>query len=163
MNRLILLIFCLLLTVKPALAGEDEGSAAPKTPYFAAFSEEKTYVRFGPGKQYPVKWIYRRKGLPVEVTHTYESWRKIRLPDKEIGWVNRTLLTPKRSVLLQGEGAQAIYKDADLEQPVARAMPGLILQLEHCDRTACEVKTETITGWVERKNIWGIYADEQIP
>ncbi len=35
-------------------------------------------LRAGPGEQFPIQWVYRRKGLPGEVIGKSDVWRKIR-------------------------------------------------------------------------------------
>ena len=37
---------------------------ADTTPYFASIKSDKIYMRLGPGEEYPIKWVYHRKGLP---------------------------------------------------------------------------------------------------
>jgi SH3-like domain-containing protein len=164
--RLPILTLLAVLAFLPAAFANDEEevTAGPKTPYFAAFNEAKVYLRFGPGKEYPVKWIYRKKDLPVEVTHTFEGWRKVKLPDGEFGWVNQGLLSLNRTVLVQGEGTeQMLYGSSRLENPVARVKPGTIMKLEECDRTACMIASGKMEGWIARTSLWGIYEGEQIP
>lgn len=120
-------------------------------------------MRFGPGKNYPVKWVYNRLHLPVEVTHSYDSWRKVKMPDGEFGWINQALLSSIRTALVQGDGPQTLWKKAEGGKVVARVMPGLIVMLTACEAARCKVKADDHAGWMDRAALWGLYADEQIP
>ncbi len=136
---------------------------AQKPPYFASLAEEKVYMRYGPGKNYPVKWVYNRLHLPVEVTHTYDSWRKVKMPDGEFGWINHTLLSSTRTALIRGEGVQNLLNKQDGAKVVARVMPGLIVFLQECGPARCNVEADEHAGWIDRTLLWGLYGDEQIP
>ncbi|MBL8638634.1 MAG: hypothetical protein JNN09_09110, partial [Alphaproteobacteria bacterium] len=92
--------------VSLAFAAEKggEGAAPPaKTvaggvlPRFAVLKSDNTYVRTGPSMDYPIRWIYKRADLPVEIIHEYDSWRKIRDQDGAVGWVHRILLSSQRT------------------------------------------------------------------
>ena len=47
-------------------------------PRFISLRANKVNMRTGPGGQYPIEWLYRRRSLPVKVVAEYENWRKIR-------------------------------------------------------------------------------------
>ncbi len=136
---------------------------AQKPPYFASLNEEKVYVRFGPGKNYPVKWVYSRLHLPVEVTHIYDSWRKVRMQDGEFGWISQGLLSSARTAIILGDSPQSLLKKEDSKKVVARVMPGLIVSLLKCSATRCQVEAGDHKGWIDRGALWGLYAQEQIP
>ncbi|MES2729466.1 MAG: SH3 domain-containing protein [Pseudomonadota bacterium] len=159
--KLIFTLVAFFVLLMPAVA-VAEGDA-PKPPYFASLNEEKVYMRFGPGKNYPVKWVYSRRDLPVEVTHVYESWRKVKMPDGEFGWINQTLLSSARTAIILGKGPQVLTKKEDGKKVVARVIPGLIVALLKCSATACQVEANDQKGWISRTALWGLYAAEQIP
>ena len=103
MKRFILLIL-LVLSALPAHAGN-----APQPPdgilaeaKYEAFRYGKIKMHTGPGKQYPVEWVYLRKSLPVKVVATYDVWRKVVDPDNTTGWVQETMLSEKRTVMVTG-------------------------------------------------------------
>ncbi len=89
--RIILIIlFCLWgAAAQDAYAGE--GSATkPMLPRFASLKQKKTNVRVGPGTQYPIRWIYQQRGLPVEIIAEFANWRRVRGSDGSDGWVFST-------------------------------------------------------------------------
>src|SRR5579864_875220 len=68
------------------------GSGLP-IPRFASLRSDEVNVRTGPGTRYPVDWVFKRKGMPVEIVAEYENWRKIRDWQGASGWVHQSLLS----------------------------------------------------------------------
>ena len=75
-----------------------KGTGLP-VPRFATVRAEETNVRTGPGPRYPIDWVFKRKGMPVEIVGEYENYRKIRDWQGAGGWVHASLLTGKRYVI----------------------------------------------------------------
>jgi len=44
---------------------------------FLSLKYSKVNVRYGPGLDYPIKYIYKKKNLPVKVIDKKENFRKI--------------------------------------------------------------------------------------
>jgi SH3-like domain-containing protein len=157
--RLLLTIALALLALQglPARAAQDA-----KLPYFASMKGETTNMREGPGADSRVKWVYHRKGLPVEVIASFEAWRRVRDMDGEIGWIHVALLSRERMAVVKGEGQAPVYDRADAKSDVlAEAKPGAVGRLEHCGAAACEVKFDGAKGWVDRTRLWGVHGGEQ--
>ena len=56
------------LAVQPAAAQNGRlGTSGLSLPRFVSLKSGEVNLRTGPGKRYPIDWIYRRRGLPVEV------------------------------------------------------------------------------------------------
>jgi SH3-like domain-containing protein len=137
-------------------------SGADTQPYFASIKNEKTFMREGPGENHRIKWIYRRKGLPVEVIASYDVWRRVRDMDGEIGWIHMALLSRERTAVVTGPGETAVYGGADAKTGVvAEARSGAVGRLKRCGPLSCEVKFDGAEGWVERTHLWGVHDGEQ--
>ena len=95
-------------------AGRSTGLPLPR---FVSLAADRVNVRFGPGKQYPVNWVFARKGLPVEIIAEFDTWRKIRDYDGEEGWIHSSLLSSRRTIMVTGEVRDAA---ADAEHRRAR-------------------------------------------
>jgi SH3-like domain-containing protein len=144
-----------------AVAGPPAG-AADTQPYFLSIKNEKTFMREGPGENHRIKWIYHRKGLPVEVIASFEVWRRVRDADGEIGWIHVALLSRERMAVVTGAGETAVYGRADAKADVvAEAKPGAVGRLMRCGARSCEVKFDGAEGWVERTRLWGVHDGEQ--
>lgn len=157
--RLFLLLLALLAIANPVLA--NSGYPVPR---FVSLASNEVSVRAGPGKQYPIKWVYQRAGYPVEVVREYDSWRKIRDVEGHSGWVYQGLLSGQRTaVLLSNHDQHDIYRTPDEDgRIIAGFEAGVIVRLNSCEAKWCEITAEGITGWILRESLWGIYEQEQI-
>jgi SH3-like domain-containing protein len=153
-----------MVVLTSALVGSSvPGGAAETDSYFASFKSDQVYMREGPSPNNRVKWVYRRKGLPVEVLAAFDVWRRVRDMDGEIGWVHVALLSRNRTVVVAA-GADAAVRgrqDESASDIIAEAKPGAIGKLMGCGKLACQVKFDGAAGWVERARLWGIRDGEQ--
>jgi len=135
-------------------------------PRFISLRSDKVFVRTGPALRYPIKWVFQRKGMPIEVVQEFDTWRKIRDFEGQEGWVHQTLTQGRRYGLVTSNNQRAaqvpIYKNS---QPDARMValiePNVIVRLEECAVTHCKVSSQGFEGWMERKFLYGIYEDEK--
>jgi SH3-like domain-containing protein len=131
-------------------------------PRFASLRAEKVFLRAGPGPDFPIQWVFVRRGLPVEILATFDIFRKIRDSDGTVGWVNQQMLTGRRSVLVSG-AIRDLHHDADPgSEVVAQLEPGVIAVVSKCDPAWCEVKAGGYKGWLKRDEVWGLEPDEVI-
>ncbi|MFT6332844.1 MAG: SH3-like domain-containing protein, partial [Lentimonas sp.] len=72
-----------------------------KKDYFASLRADKVNVRAGPGVQYPIKFAFQLRGLPVRVTSEYDNWSEIEDFEGGTGWINQNLLTKTRTLLVK--------------------------------------------------------------
>lgn len=142
----------------PVWAAAEEA----KLPRFVSLKQSEVYMREGPSAQNRVKWIYHRKGLPVEVIATYDVWRRVRDPDGDIGWINAAMLSRERAALVQGQGQIPLREKLDAgSEIVAQVAPGAVGKIERCEVSACELRFDKTEGWMDRSHFWGVYADEK--
>ena len=59
---------------------------------FLSLKNEKVNVRYGPGFDFPIKFIYVKKYLPVKIIDTKENFRRIIDHKKNSGWIHVTQL-----------------------------------------------------------------------
>ena len=133
-------------------------------PRFISFSSNKVFMRTGPGLRYPIRWIYTKKGLPIEVMQEFDTWRKIRDYEGEEGWVHQSLLSGKRTAIVQTEKNKpaALMKKPDLmAKPVAMIESKVVIPLEECGKDWCKTEIQGFDGWIEKKFIWGVYAGSE--
>lgn len=155
-------VLCVLVFLSPfpALAGEGE-SAVPR---FVSLGSDRVYVRSGPALRYPIKWVFQREGLPVEVLQEFEGWRKIRGMDGEEGWIHQSLLSGDRHVVVK-EGGAPVPVRAGAGQDfrmIAKIEPQVVAVLDKCEGAWCRIEAGGYRGWVERNFLWGIYDSEYL-
>jgi SH3-like domain-containing protein len=140
----------------------DTKADAKAAPHFASLRAEKVYLRAGPGPDFPIQWVFVRRGLPVEILATFDIYRKIRDSEGTVGWVNQQMLTGRRSVLVAG-AIRDLHGDANATSDVvAQLEPGVVASVSKCDPAWCEVKAGGYKGWLKRDEVWGLEADEVI-
>ncbi len=133
-------------------------------PRFAALRADEVYMRIGPGKRYPIEWVYKRRDLPVQIEREFEEWRLVRDQENTKGWVHQATLAPRRTGVVIG-GEQTLRRDArDDAAPVAVLKPGVIVRLRTCDATSdwCQTQVQDYRGWMKRSEVWGILPGEGI-
>lgn len=133
-------------------------------PRFAALRADEVYMRIGPGKRYPIIWVYRRRDLPVQIEREFEDWRLVRDQENIKGWVHQATLAPRRTGVVTG-GEQVLRHDAlDDAEPVARLKPGVIVRLRACDAASdwCQAQVQDYRGWMKRSEVWGLLPGESI-
>lgn len=150
----VLALVCLIWGAEPAWAQAGRSTGLP-LPRFVSLAAERVNVRFGPGKQYPVNWMFARKGLPVEIIEEFDTWRKIRDHDGEEGWVHASLLSSRRTIMVIGEVRSLRRTPSTDAREVLRAEPGVIGDLFDCEETWCRVEIEGRRGWLQRSEFWG--------
>ncbi len=131
------------------------GASGP-LPRFASLGAGKVNMRTGPGRRYPVSWVYHRRGLPVEIIGEYELWRKIRDADGDEGWIYRNLLSGRRTAMIVGGLAEARDGPGRNYPVVFRAEAGVIGQLRECRVQWCRLEVADREGWIRRDRIFGV-------
>lgn len=133
-------------------------------PRFAALRADEVYMRLGPGKRYPIEWVYKRRDLPVQIEREFEEWRLVRDQENTKGWVHQAILAPRRTGVVVG-GEQVLRRDArDDGAAVARLKPGVIVRLRSCDAASdwCQTQVQDYRGWMKRTEVWGVSPGEGI-
>ncbi len=136
--------------------------SAPKAKVLRYVSQraEKAYMREGPTYAHRILWQYQHRGYPFAVIAQFDVWRRVRAADGTTGWMSHAMLSDRRTVLVTGKGRVNLYEKADGGAVVALADPGAIAFLRACTRTACQVRSKDIDGWISKSRIWGVEAHE---
>ena len=88
-----------------AQSASGDKDALTQVQRFVSLRADEVNVRAGPGVRYPVKWVFVRKLMPVEVIAEFDTWRKIRDWEGAEGWVHRAMLSGRRSIVVTGKVA----------------------------------------------------------
>ncbi len=182
------LVFAVL--VSPALANETGQAAGAESvvsvkrgrvtnlpiPRFVSFKAGAVNLRVGPGRQYEIAWLYKKRGLPVEVIQEFDRWRRIRDADGTTGWVLHSLLSSRRTALVapwdverddKGKvltvGLHEGHRDASRDARVAaRLQAGVLADLEECKASWCRIAIGDHRAWIDQQLLWGTYPGEII-
>lgn len=148
---------------QPARAPDAiNGLSGLPTPRFASLRSGQAYMRTGPGRQYPVTFVYRRRGLPVEIVREYGIWRQVRDPDGTLGWMDKGLLSGERTAYV-ARAIRTLHAEADANAPIVwRAEPGVVARVLFCAGAWCRISVDGRSGYILRKQVWGVYPNELI-
>ena len=129
-------------------------SAFSNENYYLMLKNSKVNVRMGPGLDYPVKFIYKKKYLPVKVIDKKENFRKIIDHKKNSGWIHISQLKKVNSVIVLSN--RILFKKPSFNsRPIANIDSGRLLVLKKCKKDWCEVSSQTYKGWINMYNVWG--------
>jgi len=133
-------------------------------PRFASLRSNSVHAHVGPGTSYPIEWRFIRQGLPVEIIAEFDTWRLVRDFQGTVGWVHKSLLSGKRTVVIMG-CLQNLHEKPDAQSSVvARVETGVVATILEKQSSWCKIEIRNdqghFKGWVARKVVWGIYADE---
>ena len=144
-KKIVIWFLCLsLLFIQSINAGEK----------FLSLKKNKTNIRYGPGVDYPIKYIYRKVNLPVKQIDKKENWRRVIFLDNNSGWIHWSQLKLSNSIISIEE--QILFKKpSKLSEPLARLEKGRLLVIKKCEDEWCNIITDDYTGWIKVKNIWG--------
>lgn len=167
MKRLFMLVAGLFLLSGSVSAQNlpDDTESGLALPRMVSLRSNLINARSGPGARYPIEWVYRQKGAPVEIIAEFELWRKIRDWDGSETWVHKSMLSGKRSVKMTAKGESNIYNSQDYNSPViAKVEDGVIGDIKKCPAGSnfCLIQYGSVEGWVPRSNFFGAYSDEVI-
>src|SRR3989338_6348606 len=136
---------------------------AKNMPYYASIKSDEANIRTGPSVRYPIQWLYKRKNWPVQVTATFERWRKISDTQGEIGWIHESLLSNKRYGLVKTEGVQEIYRLPLLSSTkVFIVENGVVVEIKECKNDWCKIRADRNDGWIKSENLWGVNKGEVV-
>ena len=145
-----LLILLLLTFIFPINIFAKENS------YYLILKNNEVNVRYGPGFDYPIKYVYKKKNLPIKVIDKKENFRRIIDFKKNSGWIHVSQLKKGKSLILLKD--QILFsKPTRYSKPIIKISKGRLLLVKKCKNKWCKVKTEDYLGWVITNNIWGTY------
>ena len=122
---------------------------------FLMLKNNKVNVRYGPGFDYPIKFIYKKNKLPLQVIDKKENFRKIIDHKKNNGWIHISQL--RKSISLITTSNKILFKKpTKYSKPLAKLDKGRLLIIKKCEIKWCQVKTDKFLGWIEKNNTWGI-------
>ena len=144
---------------------ERPGRTGLPLPRFVSLASDEVNLRAGPGSQYPIEWVYRRRSMPVEVIDEFDTWRRIRDWEGTVGWVHGSLLSGRRTLRVLGQAGELIglHRDPDEGSPlVAQVEPGVLGQLERCSGGWCRATLGGFEGWLRRQDFYGTLPKETL-
>lgn len=112
-------------------------------------------MRVGPGKEYPIIWVFMRANLPMLLMAEFDQWRKVKFLDGTIGWVHKNMISYKNCAIVT-ENYTLMYKDSSKKRPIAKLEKGVIAHVIKKDGDLIQITVNNQKGWVDKKFLWGV-------
>lgn len=151
-----------LLCAGPALA-QDASILNPSglpIPRYVSLKSDEVNVRVGPGKRYPIRYVYRRAHLPVQIVEEFAHWRKIKDFEGATGWTHKGLLDGKRTAMIMDKPQNLYAKPEVTSAPIVRAKPLVVAPIKECRADWCELEIAGTQAWIRKADIWGVSREE---
>ena len=158
MKRLIAAVILLVVFCSAAAFAANTPPAAPR--HFASLRSGEVNMRTGPGTRYPIEWVYKRKGLPVEIIGEFEIWRRVRDSEGSEGWVHKSELTGRRMGVVSGTARNLLLTGDNGAAVVAHLENGAMGQILSCSPEWCRLKFDDVKGYLRKTEFWGADPDE---
>ena len=129
---------------------------AENSPKLVSIKTSKANLRYGPGKNYPIKLIFMKKDIPLLVIDKFDHWRKVLTSKNIVGWIHKSQLTMKyRSIVLKRD---YLRKKPQLSsEKIAFLYDNVNVSVVTCKLYWCKItlKTRKFSGWYIKKFLWG--------
>jgi len=140
----------------------SRGASGLPLPRFVSIAATRANLRAGPGRQYPIDWVYVRAGTPLKVIAEFGQWRQVRDIDGTTGWMHKSLLSGRRTAVVVGK-RQTVHAEPELSSRVVLYVdPRVVVELRQCGGGWCRIKVGDYSGWIPRRFLWGAASIEPI-
>ncbi|MCT4575594.1 MAG: SH3 domain-containing protein [Alphaproteobacteria bacterium] len=129
--------------------------ALDKSAKWCSLKSNTVNVRTGPGKRYPIKWVYKRARMPMKVIAIYDSWIKVEDIEGAQGWLHPTMVSGRKSFIVSDKEV-FLNKNANKEsRHIAKLEKGVIGFVDECFKDVCKIDVDGWEGFVPQSSIWG--------
>tara|TARA_B100000902_G_scaffold182379_1_gene175153 strand:- start:410 stop:994 length:585 start_codon:yes stop_codon:yes gene_type:complete len=129
-------------------------------PRYVSLKTNEANARRGPSLSHRIDWIFKKKGMPLEIYGEYDNWRRVRDAEGAGGWIHYSLLSGIRSIIVISSMADLHRKSDQNSMIMARIEQNYIADLRKCIKDWCEIDAGKYDGWIRKTDIWGVAPDE---
>ena len=122
---------------------------------FLSLKNNEVNLRQGPSFEYPIKFIYKKKYLPIEVLDKSETWIKIKDFENNSGWIHISQVSKKKSAINKKNNSVIYKKPTIFSKPVAKLEIGRLVIIKRCKLKWCKITSGGFDGWVYKNSLWG--------
>ncbi len=143
----------LLIGAAPADKNTPSGLHVPR---YVSLKFAEVNARAGPGDDSRLLWVYRAKGLPVQVVAETDEWRRICDPEGGLAWVHKRTTDGRRTVMRLTPQPLPLLEKAKPDAHVSAYLQARALaDLDRCDKGWCKLKAGARSGWTPAGEVWG--------
>lgn len=150
------LLAAVLIAVPAGAAADRTTPSGYPVPRYVTLKFGKVNARAGPGDDHRLLWVYRTKGLPLQVVAETSEWRRVCDPEGAVAWVHKRVTDGRRAVINTRERPAALLSRRKAgSEPVAFLNVRAMASLVRCEKGWCKVKVDGVTGWTPQGELWG--------
>ena len=123
--------------------------------YYLTLRSDTVNLRQGPSFDHAIKFIYKKKFLPVLVIDKSYNFRKIIDHENNSGWIHISQLSKKKAALNDREDSIIFRKPSKYSRPIAVVEKGRLFLVKKCRKNWCKIETGNYSGWIEKQNLKG--------
>jgi SH3-like domain-containing protein len=140
----------------PAAGEPRETPSGLPVPRYVSLKFDEVNARGGPGDDYRLLWVYRARGLPVQVMAETKDWRRVCDPTGGLAWVKATGVDGRRTAMrLQDTPLPLLEKPRQGAQTRAVLAARAVARLDRCKGGWCRLKAPGGDGWAPQDAVWG--------
>ena len=143
----IILLFLNLFLISKIAANEDN--------FFLSLKNQEVNLRQGPSFEYPIKFTYKKRYLPVIIIDRSETWREIKDFENNSGWIHISQLSKKKSAINIKNNSILYKKPTIYSKPIAKLEAGRLVLIKKCKIEWCKISSGNYVGWVFKNTLWG--------
>ena len=143
----IILLFLNLFLISKIAANEDN--------FFLSLKNQEVNLRQGPSFEYPIKFTYKKRYLPVIIIDRSETWREIKDFENNSGWIHISQLSKKKSAINTKNNSILYKKPTIYSKPIAKLETGRLVLIKRCKEKWCKITTGDFKGWIFESSLWG--------
>jgi SH3-like domain-containing protein len=153
------------LCLGPARAappGERVTPSGMAVPRYVSTKFDKVNARAGPGDDHRLLFVYKVRGLPLQIVAETSEWRRVCDPTGAMVWVHKRTVDGRRSALnTRPEPVALLKKPKEGWRAAAYLNPRALATLDRCEKGWCRVKADGASGWVRAGELWGTSEAQQ--
>ena len=130
---ILVLFFSILFFLSKSFANENVN--------FLSLKNNEVNLRLGPSFEYPIKFIYKKKFLPIEVLDKSETWIKIKDFENNSGWIHISQVSKKKSAINKKNNSIIYKKPTIFSKPIAKLEIGRLVLIKRCKVEWCKISS----------------------
>jgi SH3-like domain-containing protein len=159
-------LIALMLAGSAAATEKDKERPTPSglpVPRYVSLKFDVVNARSAPGDDSRLLWVYKTKGLPVQVVAETSDWRRICDPERGLAWVHRRTTDGRRMVMRLKTQPLAMLAAPKPDAHVKAYLAARALaELDRCNKDGwCKLKAGHKDGWVPAAEVWGTAEEPQ--
>jgi SH3-like domain-containing protein len=123
--------------------------------HFVSLRTAQVNLRIGPGKEYPIVWVFMAQNVPMMLLAEFGQWRKLQFVDNSEGWVHQNLVSNKNTAIVTKDHA-VMYKYSAESVPIAKLEKNVIVNVLKRQDDFIKIEVNGMKGWIKKKYTWGV-------